>query len=122
MKIKALMVLACLLSITAVARGEPLSRNQVPEPLRPWTDWVLRGHEDQFCPVDQSPTEEHRCVWPSRLTLTIDETSGRFAQDFGSIGTPSSGYRAIRRDGRSTYAWTESPHQRSSTTGFRQLF
>jgi len=82
MKIKALMVLACLLSITAVARGEPLSRDQVPEPLRPWADWVLRGHEDQFCPVDQSPTEEHRCVWPSRLTLIIDETSGRFAQDF----------------------------------------
>jgi hypothetical protein len=83
MKIKkALIVLVCLLSVTAVARAEPLSRSEVPEPLRPWADWVLRGHEDQFCPVDQSPTEEHRCVWPSRLTLTVDETSGRFAQEF----------------------------------------
>jgi hypothetical protein len=82
MKIKALIVLACLVSFASGVRAEPLSPDQVPEPLRPWTGWVLRGHEDQFCPVVQGPMEEHRCVWPSRLILTIDEASGRFTQDF----------------------------------------
>ena len=31
------------------AAAEPLSREQVPEALRPWTDWVMHGHEEAFC-------------------------------------------------------------------------
>ena len=82
MKLQALIVFVCLMIVPPAAHTEPLSRNQVPEPLRPWTDWVLRGHEDQLCPMVQNPANEHRCLWPSRLTLTVDETSAQFAQDF----------------------------------------
>jgi len=96
----------------APALAEPLKPSEVPEPLRPWIDWVLRGHEDAVCPFlpagdprprsspgeggeDQAPqamaaeprSEEaasgHRaCVWPARLELTIDDHGGRFAQDW----------------------------------------
>ena len=82
MKLQALIAFVCLMIVAPRAHAEPLSRDQVPEPLRPWTDWVLRGHEDQLCPMVQDPANEHRCLWPSRLTLTVDETSARFAQDF----------------------------------------
>ncbi|HEX3409943.1 MAG TPA: hypothetical protein VHS07_06655, partial [Candidatus Binataceae bacterium] len=82
MKLLALIVFVALLMISSVAHADPLPREQVPEPLRPWTDWVLRGHENQLCPIVQNPANEHRCLWPSRLTLTVDETSARFAQDF----------------------------------------
>jgi hypothetical protein len=82
MKLRALIVFVFLLLVTSTAHAEPLSREQVPEPLRPWTDWVLRGHEDQLCPMVQNLANEHRCLWPSRLTLKVDETSARFYQDF----------------------------------------
>src|SRR3984893_9774455 len=82
MTLQSLVVCLCLLMVASAAQAEPLSREQVPEPLRPWTDWALRGHEDQLCPMVQSPANEDRCLWPSRLTLTVDETSARFAQDF----------------------------------------
>ena len=82
MKLHALAVIFCLLIAAPAALAEPLSREQVPEPLRPWTDWVLRGHEDQLCPVVQNPGNEHRCLWPSRLSLTVNETSARFTQNF----------------------------------------
>ncbi len=82
MKLSALLVLWCVLITAPVALAEPLTRDRVPEPLRPWTDWVLRGHEDQLCPMVQNPANEHRCLWPARLTLSVDETSARFAQDF----------------------------------------
>jgi len=82
MKLRAFFVLMCLLIAAPAALAEPLARDQVPEPLRPWTDWVLRGHEDQLCPMVQNPANEHRCLWPARLTLIVDETSARFVQDF----------------------------------------
>src|ERR1700687_5649749 len=76
MKLQALIVFLGLLVVAPAAYAVP----QVPEPLRPWTDWVLRGHEDQLCPMVQNPGNEHRCVWPSRLSLAVDETSAGFAQ------------------------------------------
>ena len=81
MKRQALIVFVCLMIVAPAVHAEPLSHDQVPEPLRPWTDWVLRGHEDQLCPVVQNSANEHRCLWPSRLTLIVNETTARFAQD-----------------------------------------
>jgi len=31
--------------LAAVASGEPLATERVPEPLRPWIEWALLGHE-----------------------------------------------------------------------------
>ena len=30
--------------------AEPLEPDSVPEPLQPWIEWVLRGHEERACP------------------------------------------------------------------------
>jgi len=82
MRLQAFLVIVCLLIAAPAALAEPLARDQVPDPLRPWTDWVLRGHEDQLCPMVQNSDNEHRCLWPARLALIVEETSARFAQDF----------------------------------------
>ncbi len=74
-------VALCLLSAPALA-GKPLTRDRVPEPLKPWTDWVLHGQEASTCPFLQGKAEKHECFWPAKLSLTLEEKQGRFAQSF----------------------------------------
>src|SRR2546422_1019418 len=74
-----LVVLIAAFSPTAVS-AQPLTREQTPEPLRPWIDWVLHGHETERCPFFQGDGEKRRCSWPSRLTLDLSDRGGRFAQ------------------------------------------
>ncbi len=77
--------LLCLTIVCAVllkggtGRGEPLSRRDVPEPLQPWIPWVLAGADGGSCPTFLG-SEEARCVWPGRLSLTLDAKGGRFEQ------------------------------------------
>ena len=37
--------------------GEPLARADVPTPLAPWVDWVLRGAEDAACALVRGSAE-----------------------------------------------------------------
>lgn len=62
------------------APAEPLLKTDVPEPLRPWVDWVLKGSEEKLCPSLYGDEEQHICQWPSLLELKIDEKSGEFSQ------------------------------------------
>lgn len=63
------------------ATGAPLARKDVPSPLAPWVDWVLRGHEDELCPfLDGHDGDGRTCAWPARLDLALDERGGRFTQ------------------------------------------
>jgi hypothetical protein len=67
------------------------ARPDIPEPLRPWSGWVLRGHEDAVCPflsvapspdVDASVAPPRQCLWPSRLSLDLGDAGGRFTQEW----------------------------------------
>ncbi len=90
------------------AAAEPLAREQVPEALRPWTDWVMHGHEEAFCSLLQGATDHRQCAWPSRLTLDLDARAGRFTQDWlvqraGWVPLPGDPARApldVRADGK----------------------
>src|SRR5437667_378690 len=90
------------------AAAEPVAREQVPEALRPWTDWVMHGHEEAFCSLLQGSTDRRQCAWPSRLTLDLDARAGRFAQDWlvqraGWVPLPGDAARApldVRADGK----------------------
>ncbi len=55
----------------------------IPEPLRPWVDWVLEagpaGQDRRACPLD--PVEGKRlCAWPGRLHLDLTPEGGQFSQ------------------------------------------
>jgi hypothetical protein len=73
----------CLaLALARPAGAEPLARDHVPEPLRPWIDWVLRDHEDAACPFFDGSADRSECAWPARLALDLDEKGGRFTQQW----------------------------------------
>jgi len=55
---------------------------EIPEALRPWVGWVLHGHDDARCPFLSGSPDQRQCVWPSRLSLDLDERSGRFTQQW----------------------------------------
>src|SRR5437867_4297843 len=90
------------------AAAEPVAREQVPEALRPWTDWVMHGHEEAFCSLLQGSTDRRQCAWPSRLTLDLDGRAGRFTQDWlvqraGWVPLPGDAARTpldVRADGK----------------------
>jgi hypothetical protein len=75
-------VLCLALALARPASAEPLAREQVPEPLRPWIDWVLRDHEDAACPFFDGSADRSECAWPARLALDLDEKGGRFTQQW----------------------------------------
>ena len=81
----ALLVVLCLTALPAGA--ERLPKDRVPEPLRPWTEWALRGREDRLCPFllgsgQDGSAAETRCAWPGRLALDLGEREGRFRQEW----------------------------------------
>ncbi len=71
--------LLTLLIASTTAHADPLKPAEVPEPLRSWTGWVMRGHEAETCPF-LSGNGETRCAWPSRLDLKLDAKGGTFSQ------------------------------------------
>jgi hypothetical protein len=73
------LAVACALLATS-SSAAPLARGDVPEPLRPWVDWVLRGHEGESCPFLHAQGDR-QCVWPGRLELALDARGGRFVQE-----------------------------------------
>ncbi len=105
-------VLASLLVALACAGSagaEPLARDAVPEPLRPWVDWVLRGHEVESCPFLYASGARH-CVWPARLELDLGASGGRFEQQLwvgaqsdvwlpGGTAEPAAWPEDVRLDG-----------------------
>lgn len=75
-------VLWLAMALATPTRAEPMARDQVPEPLRPWIDWVLRDRQDAACPFFDGSTDRSECAWPARLALDLDEKGGRFAQQW----------------------------------------
>ncbi len=78
--IRLALVLICTSLVGSTARAEPISRGEVPEPLRPWIDWVLHDHEEARCPFFQGLKDQRQCVWPSRLAFDLGDRGGRFTQ------------------------------------------
>jgi hypothetical protein len=74
-------VMLCFVFATgagAIARDD----DSIPEPLRPWVDWVLHGHEERLCPFLNGFPDQRPCAWPSRVTLLAEDAYGGFAQDW----------------------------------------
>ena len=67
------------LFLTAYAHAKPLTPDQVPEPLKPWVNWVLQDQPELGCPFIFNSYEQKRCSWPSQLNLDFTATKGTFA-------------------------------------------
>ncbi len=76
--------LVLLTAVRAPAADAPL-----PPSLRDWQSWVLHGQEFRRCPFVADaghspdlpiPDADYRCVWPERLTMSVDSRGGTFSQ------------------------------------------
>ncbi len=72
------LLLTLLLSSNSIYSA-PLSRDEVPEPLEPWVDWVLQDDKQKTCPFIYNNSNSHRCAWPTRLDLSLLSTTGEFS-------------------------------------------
>ena len=64
---------------TASVQAAPLKPEQVPEPLKPWVNWVLKDTPDRDCPFIYNSYEQKRCSWPTQLALNLMPDKGAFA-------------------------------------------
>ncbi|MEN8136075.1 MAG: hypothetical protein ABFS18_11165 [Thermodesulfobacteriota bacterium] len=56
---------------------------KVPEPLKPWVDWVLHDQEEELlCTPNYNNSNSFRCNWPASLDLDIKTGSGSFSQNW----------------------------------------
>jgi hypothetical protein len=60
-------------------QAAPLKSEQVPAPLKPWVNWVLKDTPDLGCPFMYNSYEQKRCSWPTQLQLDFTATTGLFA-------------------------------------------
>ena len=51
----------------------------VPEPLEPWVDWVMHGHEQSLCPAIGNSVI---CLWPGVLDVRAEPKRGAFSFEF----------------------------------------
>ena len=64
--------------------ANPLSRSEVPEPLKPWIGWAIQGGESALCPFlhGVEGSDSHICRWPGILRLALDPRRGKFSQQW----------------------------------------
>jgi hypothetical protein len=72
------LLLVTLLGVGQVL-AQPLDPKDVPDPLKPWTQWVLRGHEGGLCPaLARAETLSSECLWPASLELQVSPQGATF--------------------------------------------
>lgn len=76
--------LCCLFALLFTAA--PLVRAELPqdlpEPLKPWVNWVLEDENSLQCPFAYQNFQQKYCSWPGALKLNLDERGGRFSGEW----------------------------------------
>jgi hypothetical protein len=84
--VRARVIALALCGILSV--GLTQAQDAIPPGLRDWQGWVLHGEEYRRCPFLSNqatpgqpiPAESFRCLWPERLSLSVDARGGTFTQ------------------------------------------
>lgn len=100
MKRATLVVALLLFSLAARAQApDGLAPSDVPEPLRPWVDWVRAEDPTRDCPL-LAGGSGRSCVYSGVLTLDVGPNAARFLQGFEIFGdgawVPLPGDAALR--------------------------
>ena len=75
------LVLLLILFCSGRSAAAPLAPAAVPEPLRPWVDWVLHDQPQRFCAPTPDNVQRRLCHWPARLELDADSEGARFEME-----------------------------------------
>jgi hypothetical protein len=68
-----------LLQIAGFTFAAPLAPADIPDPLKPWSRWVLWSDKTHPCPLLAGTPNKRQCDWPASLQLTLDARGGPFA-------------------------------------------
>jgi hypothetical protein len=79
LRIAVLVVIICVTLKPSFAKDPP----EIPDSLKPWVDWVLHDHEEEYlCIPQHNDRSQLRCSWPTELTLSLNDKGGTFAQQW----------------------------------------
>jgi hypothetical protein len=67
------------LGLASLVNAQPISPLSAPEPLKPWTSWVLHGESNYGCTWGHAG-QQRWCAWPGQLELQLNATQGIFKQ------------------------------------------
>jgi len=86
------LLLGSFLSKVSPANADP-SDAFVPEPLRPWVEWVKDKDPDRSCSLVR---DARACAWPGKITLDLNDSGGTFhmsavVERRGEFGLPGGG-------------------------------
>ncbi len=78
-RFRLLAILLAMAILPLCIRAETTSPSkEIPGPLRGWEQWATWDDADRVCPTPYRDPDKPLCFWPSRLTLEIEPTVGRF--------------------------------------------
>lgn len=72
------LVLILLISLAGLATAGPLPPAEIPDPLKPWANWVLWDDKTRPCPALAGTPENRPCTWPASLRLRLSARGGQF--------------------------------------------
>lgn len=61
-----------------ITLATPLAKDKVPEPLKPWVNWVLQDNDHNLCPFFYNSFQTKQCSWPGKLSLNLKSTQAQF--------------------------------------------
>lgn len=67
-----------LVPVLAATTGTEDKDREIPDSLKPWVGWALWDAKDCDCPTPYHDSKQALHLWPSRLSLEVDNAGGRF--------------------------------------------
>ena len=62
----------------SVSFATAIAAKDIPEPLRPWVNWVLQDEKTYQCPFFYNNFQQKHCSWPGKLSLELNAKQARF--------------------------------------------
>ncbi|MFW5444302.1 MAG: hypothetical protein ACKE51_08365, partial [Methylococcaceae bacterium] len=73
-----LFVFLTLCFLSTVTLATTLTEDKVPDPLKPWVNWVLQDEQHYQCPFLYNNFQQKRCSWPGKLSLILTSKKADF--------------------------------------------
>ena len=67
-----------LVSQYSITLAAPLTKDEAPELLKPWVDWVLQDEDTYQCPYFYNNFQQKQCAWPGALNLELKSKQAQF--------------------------------------------
>ena len=85
---KAMLLATVFLFFCGTIEARTLLPAEVPEPLQPWTAWVMHGEDQRACPFIFNNINDRRCALAASLSIRLDDRAGSFRAQW-RVYTPS---------------------------------